>query len=254
MLNGGTIKSTGTSVDANPDHAERPRGYNAHMVAWKVFPTISVPTTPANGHTYGIGEQITVQMLPFANFDSYNLDGLSITMLLGDGSEDRANRRSAQRFGRNDIRLRYTVQEGDIDEDGVSFARDALENYGADRHIRAIGKQNGLYNGCNEPVAAQPNDKVDGIRPIPVRTVISADGESIAITFSETLSSTTAATTDFAVTAAGASRTVNSVTASGNHGHPRPGLRHHQRTVGGHELYGPHIRRGRQRHPGRSRQ
>ena len=217
-LNGAAIKSA-TNVDAVLTHAEIPRTQNAHMVANRVIKGYNVSSTPTNGHTYGIGEKIVVSMgLPIGDYSFFVIQKMRVSMLLGDGTDNAENQRLARRKGVS-LDFEYTVLEGDVDVDGVSLPRDTAHPYDDEHHIRIAisGTIDGRsrVHGCSEPIGAQANDKVDGIRPALVRSDVSADGESITLTFSEPLSSTTATTTDFAVTAAGSSRTVNSVTASG---------------------------------------
>ena len=127
-LNGGTIKSD-TQTDADLTYAAVTGPVGNHLVANRVHTGIRISRTPANGHTFGIGETVRIS-LGVARATVVNRSSTRFGLLLGDGSEVAANRREARAVtsysGASEAHYRYTVAEGDEDTDGVSIGRDAI--------------------------------------------------------------------------------------------------------------------------------
>ena len=83
----------------------------------------------------------------------------------------------------NDLTFTYTVAEGNEDTDGIAMGANKLSANGG--IIASNGKNADL---AHIPVPASGH-KVDGVRPTMTNAVSSADGTTIVVTFSETLSS-----------------------------------------------------------------
>ena len=112
----------------------------------------------------------------------------------------------------------YVVAEGDEDTNGIAIAANALDLNGGTIRRKGSTTVNAIIT--HAAVAADPARKVDGVRPTLVTSgddapTTSADGTQILLTFSETLSGTTAPGSAFAVTVDGNSRNVQQVDASG---------------------------------------
>ncbi len=110
------------------------------------------------------------------------------------------------------------VAENDEDADGVSIASDALRLSGGT--IRQAGSTTSDAVIAHTAVAAADAHKIDGVRPTPVTSGddaprTSADGSSIILFFSETLSQATAPADSFAVTVDGVPRSVDEASANG---------------------------------------
>ena len=214
-LNDGTIKSTDTQMDADLTYAAVSGPEGNHLVANRVHTGIRMNRAPANGHTFGIGETVEIA-LGIDRAVVVNRNANRFGLLLGDGSDVTANRREAGPVtgfsGEREAFYRYTVEEGDEDTDGVSIGRDAIRfGTGAFQY----GGSRARLAQCNEPVGPFASHKVDGIRPTFESAVTLPDGTQVILTFSETLSGTTARAGAFPVLVAGSSRTVNTATASG---------------------------------------
>ena len=215
-LEGGAIRSSATQTDADLTTLAVPRLEGEHLVANRVHTGIRISSTPANGHTFGIGETVQISLGVDGATAVVGSPPMRFGLLLGDGSEVAANRREARGVsgssGAREAHYRYTVEEGDEDTDGVSIGRDAIRfnvgrfQFSSDRAVLAQ---------CNEPVGPFVSHKVDGVRPTLERAVTLPDGTQVILTFSETLSETTAPASAFAVLVAGSPRTVNAATTSG---------------------------------------
>ena len=106
----------------------------------------------------------------------------------------------------------YTVAENEVDADGIGIAENELELGGGT--IRKKGSTTVDATLTHAAVAAESTHSVDGLRPTllttsPNEPKTSANGASIELTFSETLSATTAAAGAFAVEVAGATASVS---------------------------------------------
>ena len=184
-LEGGAIRSRATQADADLAYVAVPRLTGKHLAANRVHTGIRISSTPANGHTFGIGETVEIALgIDQAGVVSRNATRFGL--LLGDGSDVPANRREAGPVagysGLPEAFYRYTVVEGDEDTDGVSIGRDAIRfNDGSFQY----GTSRARLAQCNEPAGPFASHKVDGIRP----TVSSAsvDGNTLTLTWSEAL-------------------------------------------------------------------
>ena len=110
----------------------------------------------------------------------------------------------------------YPVAENDAG--AIAVAADKLTLNGG-----TLTGPNGLSADTTytaDEVSIDADLRVDGVRPTLVTSgddapKVSADGATVVLTFTETLSATTAPASAFAVAVAGSTRTVNSVSASG---------------------------------------
>ena len=123
-LTGGAIRDDGGNP-ANRDfaalHARDARGHKVDAVA----PTIAAPpvisSTPENGDAYRIDEVIELRVT-FDDAVQASADS-TLTVRVGDANRDAT---LAGGSGTATLVFRYTVQEGDLDEDGISVAANAL--------------------------------------------------------------------------------------------------------------------------------
>ena len=101
----------------------------------------------------------------------------------------------------------YTVRLNDLDANGVSVGADAVDLnggniYEADSTTTAASIEHGpLYDDIGH--------RVDGVRPTVAEAATSVDGNRIIVTFSESLSSTTAPLTAFSATVGGSAATLS---------------------------------------------
>ena len=174
-------------------------------VAPAVTATPEITSSPANGDTYGIGELVEVAVV----FD----DGVQTTgdvvlaLRIGAAFRDAA---LAGGSGSNTLTFRYAVQEGDLDEDGVSVAADALRG---GEITDAVG--NAATRGL-PPLGPQTQHKVDGVRATATVAITSSPasgdtyraGENItvAVTFSERVREPTATDLRLTLTVGSAAR------------------------------------------------
>ena len=106
----------------------------------------------------------------------------------------------------------YTVASGDTDVDGIAISVNTLElNSGTIKD--AAGNNATLTHSA---VAASTSLKVDTTIPVHSSSTVNETGTQLTMTYGEALSSTTAATSAFAVVAAGSSVSVSSATVSGS--------------------------------------
>ena len=176
--------------------------------------TVSVTSDPGADETYAIGDTIEVTV----TFDQeVKVTGRPrITLRVGgDGPEHMKSATYADAFSVALLALRFTygVADGDGDDDGIDLEADKLE-------LAVGGTIQGASGGVDAILAypapgTQGGHKVDGRRPTPTGAVIPASGDTITLTFSETVSSTTAAPGAFAVTVGPGAPSVSSVAASG---------------------------------------
>ena len=160
---------------------------DAHQVdgvAPAVTATPEITSSPANGDTYGIGELVEVEVV----FDDDVQTTGDVVLALRVGATFR-EAALASDSGSNTLTFRYAVQEGDLDEDGVSVAADALRG---GEITDSVG--NPATRGL-PPLGPQLKHKVDGVRATATVAITSSPasgdtyraGENItaAVTFSE---------------------------------------------------------------------
>ena len=125
--------------------------------------------------------------------------------------------KEALSYGSEDLTQlhRYTVEEGDLDTDGITIPAgpEALpDTYTKDSCTGPEFDKTGI--AAQGPLEDR---KVDGVRPTPEFAVTSDEGDSIIIVFSEPLAETTAPASAFTLTVdTGTAPTISSATASGN--------------------------------------
>ena len=124
VLNGGTIKATDGTTDADLRHAAVAAGrgskVNGRLATPPTVKDIALISSPARGGTYEFGETIEVEV----EFDRGVTATGSPQVALTIGTETRHATLSA--WGGRSLYFDYTVQEGDRDEDGISIAANAL--------------------------------------------------------------------------------------------------------------------------------
>ena len=154
---------------------------------------VGISSTPANGHTYQAGEEIRIAMF----FDEilvgpvYNL---RLTLNLGSAA---VVARETELSDLNQTALfTYTVQDGDLDEDGISIGADALSLIGG--NVTNSADQRLILSLAAHTITDNPRHKVDGSGPrvtavgilsTPVNGDTYLEGEEITVsaTFDEPL-------------------------------------------------------------------
>ena len=173
---------------------------------------VALTSDPGADETYAIGDTVTATV----TFDrAVAVTGTpQLTLRVGGG--DPVNLKPANYAsgsGTTTLRFTYIVQMDDEDTNGIYLEADELELNGG----TIKGDSDGLDATLTYiRLGEQSDQKVDGVRPTPTAAAVPQNGGTLTVTFTETLSSTTAGTGPFAVTAAGAARPVSSVAASGS--------------------------------------
>ena len=168
----------------------------------------------SDGVGYGIGKAVSVTVTFTDAVDVTGLPRLDIDV---DGSPKPLSYSSGTGTAAL-VFTGYTVAENDADADGIEIAANELELNGG--QIRKKGSTTVNASITHDAVAAQPDHRVDGVRPALITSgddvpKTSVDGATIALTYSETLSAITAPPNWFTVEVDGTARTVSSVSASG---------------------------------------
>ena len=173
---------------------------------------VALTSDPGADETYAIGDTVTATV----TFDrAVAVTGTPhLTLRVGGG--DSVNLKPAtyaSGSGTTTLRFAYVVQVDDEDTNGIYLEANELALNGG----TITGDSDGLDATLTYSRPGQQSDqKVDGVRPTPTAAAVPQNGGTLTVTFTETLSSTTAGTGPFAVTAAGAARPVSSVAASGS--------------------------------------
>ena len=108
------------------------------------------------------------------------------------------------------LSFRYQVQNGDEDTDGFAIDADALTLNGGT--ITAGSTSATLIHAAE---AANPDHKVDGVRPMLLSAETSTDGATVILTYDDQLATSGLSRSSFPVTVAGTTRDVSSAAASG---------------------------------------
>ena len=111
------------------------------------------------------------------------------------------------------LRFNYRVVSGDEDTDGIAIDADALTLNGGT--ITAGGTSATLTHAAE---ADDPDNKVDGVRPMLLSAETSTDGATVILTYTEQLAAIDLAPGHFTVNVAGSARSVSSALASGTAG------------------------------------
>jgi len=157
VLDGGTIKATDGTTDADLRHAAVAAGrgskVNGRLATPPAVREIALFSSPVRGDTYEFGETIEVAV----EFDRGVTATGSPQVALTIGMETRQATLSA--WGDQSLYFDYAVQEGDRDEDGIGIAANALVLNGGT--IRAA---DGTTDADlrHAAVAAERDSKVNG--------------------------------------------------------------------------------------------
>ena len=163
-----------------------------------------------DGEPYGIGDKIVFVVVFSEDAECVDSNTRNVRFNLGSGTK---NAEDYAGEGTERWWYEYTVQEGDVDSDGIEIPRgpDALpQSYHASL-------------SCSDPfdksgIKAQgpfPDRKVDGVYPSLDSAVV--DGAELVLTWNETLrGDSVPAAGDFAVRVAGSGRPVSSVVVAGS--------------------------------------
>ena len=157
VLNGGTIRATDGTTDADLSHgavaAGRGSKVNGRLATPPAVRDIALISSPARDDTYELGETIEVRV----EFDRAVTATDNPQVALTIGTETRHAAFSG--WGSQTLYFDYTVQAGDRDEDGISIAANAPDLNGGT--IRAT---DGMTDAdlTRDAVAAEPAHKVNG--------------------------------------------------------------------------------------------
>ena len=186
VLNGGTIRATDGTTDADLRHgtvaAGRGSKVNGSLATPPAVRDIAFISSPARGGTYEFGETIEVEV----EFDRGVTATGSPQVALTIGTETRHATLSA--WGDQSLYFDYAVQEGDRDEDGISIAANALVLNGGTIRATDGTTDADLRHGA---VAAERGSKVNGrlATPPAVRDIalISSPARGGTYEFGETI-------------------------------------------------------------------
>ena len=173
---------------------------------------VDVTSEPGDDETYAIGDTIQVTV----TFDQIvTVTGAPRIQLRVGGGEDEHLKWANYLTGTGAAVLQFTyvVLTGDFDDNGFYIAADELELNGG-----TIQSSGGTDANLDYPQqGTQSGHNVDGVRPTPEFAATSADGNSVIIVFSESLSATTAPANAFTLSVdTGTAPTISTATASGN--------------------------------------
>ena len=161
-LNGGAITVPGDADTAvTLTHAGIPddatRKVNGSTVAAPTVQTILFTSTPVMGDTFRRGETIVVSV----TFDTaVKVTGEPQFALTIGANVRNASRRYSSASASVSVDFYYTVEEGDVDADGISVAANALSLNGGAIELAADGTT--AADITHAAVAADPARKVDG--------------------------------------------------------------------------------------------
>jgi uncharacterized repeat protein (TIGR02059 family) len=172
-------------------------------------PTVSglnITSTPGSDSIYGAGETLTAtiswsETVTVTGSPRIPIQGLSskaLTYQSGSGTPNTV--------------FSYLVVAGDIDRDGISLSLNTLELNGGSITDAALNIASLNHAGISSSLTLQ----VDGNPPSSPTLQTTANGASIDLIYSETLSATAPATSTFAVFVKGVTNTVTAVSISTN--------------------------------------
>ena len=129
----------------------------ALLAAGPAFAQASITSTPASGDTYGVGETITTRL---NHGQIFGVAGGSFTTIYMNITVGANTRRAYINHGymtrAMSSHFSYTVQEGDVDANGISIPQDAVNG----PSFRSFGF--GTVSRDNSAVTDQSGHKVDG--------------------------------------------------------------------------------------------
>ena len=210
---GVTIRAAGTSVGARLDH-----GAVAHDAGHKVdtgvpalaaADAVRVSSSAGTGGAYAIGDVIELTATFSEAVEATAEPRIAFT--LGEATKY-ATYRSGN--GTTELAFGYEVTEGEVDEDGIAAAANALElNEGTIADL--TGNAAGAAQLAHAAIAASASHKVDGVRPTLSETKVS--GAALTLTWDEALDTgSVPAAGDFTVKVGGSDRGVANVAVAGS--------------------------------------
>lgn len=222
-INNYTFLTTGTfrlnaGQCCSPDVAWSGSAYTIYITTTATVSTTSVDTTAPTVSTIAInanagvdGTYIAGDVITATLTWSENVTITGTPRILIQGLSSKYFTYSSG-SGTTSTAFTYTVASGDTDTDGISINANTLElNSGT---IRDAANNNATLTHL--AVAASTSQKVDTTFPTFSSAASNLLGTQIVLTYSEALSSTTAATSTFAVTVNSQSATVSSASVLGS--------------------------------------
>ena len=199
-LAGGTIRDEGGNGAIRDFGPLRPAArHKVDAVPPRVSGPPSIVTNPARGDTYTLGEAIDLEL----RFDDAVRVVGDLALNLRIGAENRRAELTTG-TGTRALRFRYTVQAGDLDEDGVSVTANALVG----GNVEDV--HGNVADRAVPPLENQAKHKVDGVAPSATVAIASSPatgdtyraGENIdvTLTFDETLATVAENTVRLALT------------------------------------------------------
>ena len=187
-LDGGTITSAETQIDARLGHAGLAHD-PAHLVDWRLAPpaavtAVAVVSDPGDDTAYAAGETVQVAVTFTEAVDVDTEDGTPRLALDLGGDGDAGERWAAYESGTGTATLTFAWTAGAPDEApaGLAVLADTLEPDGGTIRSAATQADAAL---AHAGVAADPAHRVDGAPPRLVRGEI--DGATMTLHFSEAL-------------------------------------------------------------------
>ena len=163
-----------------------------------------------DGEPYGIGDEMVFVVKFSQNIRCVSNESLKVRFNLGSATKEAG---SYAGTGTDTRWYRYTVQEDDVDSDGIEIP--AGSQALPDRYYSDDGCNNVFDESGIKAQGPFPDRKVDGVYPSLASAVV--DGAELVLTWNETLrDDSVPAAGDFAVRVAGSSRNVSSVAVAGS--------------------------------------
>ena len=164
LLDGGTIKAAASTIDADLTHealaAQPGSKVNGSLTTRPGVQHVALTSFPEGGDTYGLGETVRV----IVAFDRAVTATGRPQVALNVGTQTRYATFSG--WSRESLYFRYTVQEEDVDEDGISIAANALDLNGG-TIAATVGTTD--VDLTHRAVVSEPHSKVNGSLVAPPR-------------------------------------------------------------------------------------
>ena len=215
-LNSGTIRdlaSNNAVLTLPTPGATGSLGFNKALVVDAIVPTISSVSSSTADGTLSVGQSVSIQV----NFSEAVTVTGTPTLLLETGTTDRSAA-FVSGSGTTTLNFTYTVQTGDTSADLNYVATTSLALSGGTIKD-ALGNDATLTLPATANASALAGSKaivIDTTAPVFSSAAVTSDGTQIILTYNSALSATTASTSSFAVTVAGASATISTVATSGS--------------------------------------
>jgi uncharacterized repeat protein (TIGR02059 family) len=203
----------GASAKSSSGHVNGGAGGSGIVIVRQALTSIiSVSSSTANG-SYTVGQAISIQV----NFSGAVTVTGTPTLLLETGDPDRSAT-FADGSGTSTLNFTYTVQTGDTSADLNYVTTTSLALSGGTIKD-SLGNDATLILPATANASALAGSKeivIDTTAPTFSSADVTSNGTQIVLTYNGALNATTASTSSFAVTVAGASASISTVATSGS--------------------------------------